>query len=144
MNKKAESFKEFLDNAKIGVFAVEEVADDALNSVIFRSHLDIGGNQLPTIVVLDDSVYAMIRILIAPKVEDEQHAEKVRALLNDFNKQFKVFKYYLDDNNAIVLDLCLVTPGDKIEGELVYAMFDLVINHLNESYKNLMNAVWGK
>lgn len=144
MNKKAESFKEFLDNAKIGVFAVEEVADDALNSVIFRSHLDISGNQLPTIVVLDDSVYAMIRILIAPKVEDGQHAEKVRALLNDFNKQFKVFKYYLDDNNAIVLDLCLVTPGDKIEGELVYAMFDLVINHLNESYKNLMNAVWGK
>lgn len=144
MNKKAESFKAFLDNAKINVFAVEEVADDALNSVVFRSHLEIEGNQLPTIVVLDDSVYSMIRILIAPKVENEKKAQKVRALLNDFNKQYKVFKYYLDDNNAVVLDLCLVTPGEKIEGELIYAMFDLVINHLNESYKSLMEAIWGK
>lgn len=144
MNKKAESFKAFLDKANISVFAVEEVADDALNTVVFRSHLDINGNQLPTIVVLDDSVYAMVRILVAPKLENEKKAAKVRTLLNDLNKQFKVFKYYLDDNNAIVLDLCLVTPGDKVEGELIYAMFDLVINHLNESYKDLMDAIWGK
>lgn len=144
MNKKAESFKAFLENANINVFAVEEVAEDALNSVIFRSHLDIEGDQLPTIVVLDDSVYAMIRILVVPKLENEKKAQKVRTLLNELNRQYKVFKYYLDENNAIVLDLCLVTPGDKIEGDLVYAMFDLVLNHFNESYKKIVETAKGK
>lgn len=95
MNKKAESFKSYLDNAKVDAFVVEEIADDALNTVVFRSHLDIGGNQLPTIVILDDSIYAMIRVLVAPKVESEEAVQKVQALLNDFNKQYKSFKYYL-------------------------------------------------
>lgn len=119
MNKKAESFKSYLDNAKVDAFVVEEIADDALNTVVFRSHLDIGGNQLPTIVILDDSIYAMIRVLVAPKVESEEALEKVRVLLNDFNKQYKSFKYYLDNDNAIVLDTCLLTEGEKINGDLV-------------------------
>lgn len=142
MNKKAESFKSYLDNAKVDVFAVEEIADDALNTVVFRSHLDIGGNQLPTIVILDDSIYAMIRVLVAPKVESEEALEKVRVLLNDFNKQYKSFKYYLDNDNAIVLDTCLLTEGEKINGDLVYAMFEVLINHLNESYKTVMKSIW--
>lgn len=143
MNKKAESFKAFLNKSKIDVFAVEEAKDDASNAVVFRSHLDISGNQLPTIVVLDDSIYAMVRVLVTPKVEEDK-ADKVRALLNKANAQYKVFKYYLDENNSIILDLCLVTPGDKIEGELVYAMFEVIINHLNEFYKELMEAIWSK
>ncbi|MFC0324024.1 YbjN domain-containing protein [Gallibacterium melopsittaci] len=142
MNKKAESFKAYLDNAKVEAFAIEEIADDALNTVVFRSHLDIGGNQLPTIVILDDSIYAMIRVLVAPKVESEEAVEKVRALLNDFNKQYKSFKYYLDNDNAIVLDTCLLTEGEKINGDLVYAMFEVLINHLNESYKTVMKSIW--
>ncbi|OBW94051.1 YbjN domain-containing protein [Gallibacterium genomosp. 3] len=142
MNKKAESFKSYLDNAKVDAFVVEEIADDALNTVVFRSHLDIGGNQLPTIVILDDSIYAMIRVLVAPKVESEEAVQKVQALLNDFNKQYKSFKYYLDNDNAIVLDTCLLTEGDKINGDLVYAMFEVLINHLNESYKTVMKSVW--
>jgi len=142
VNKKAESFKSYLDNAKVDAFVVEEIADDALNTVVFRSHLDIGGNQLPTIVILDDSIYAMIRVLVAPKVESEEAVQKVQALLNDFNKQYKSFKYYLDNDNAIVLDTCLLTEGDKINGDLVYAMFEVLINHLNESYKTVMKSVW--
>ncbi|OBW92307.1 YbjN domain-containing protein [Gallibacterium salpingitidis] len=142
MNKKAESFKSYLDNAKVDAFVVEEIADDALNTVVFRSHLDIGGNQLPTIVILDDSIYAMIRVLVAPKVESEEALEKVRVLLNDFNKQYKSFKYYLDNDNAIVLDTCLLTEGEKINGDLVYAMFEVLINHLNESYKTVMKSIW--
>ncbi|OBX05504.1 hypothetical protein QV06_02465 [Gallibacterium genomosp. 3] len=142
MNKKAESFKSYLDNAKVDAFVVEEIADDALNTVVFRSHLDIGGNQLPTIVILDDSIYAMIRVLVAPKVESEEAVQKVQALLNDLNKQYKSFKYYLDNDNAIVLDTCLLTEGDKINGDLVYAMFEVLINHLNESYKTVMKSVW--
>ncbi|MFC0308546.1 YbjN domain-containing protein [Gallibacterium trehalosifermentans] len=142
MNKKAESFKAYLENAKVEAFAIEEIADDALNTVVFRSHFDIGGNQLPTIVILDDSIYAMIRVLIAPKVESEEAIAKVRVLLNDFNKQYKSFKYYLDDDNAIVLDTCLLTEGEAINGDLVYAMFEVLVNHLNDAYKEIMKSIW--
>ena len=63
MNKKAESFKKYLDDNKIKSFTVDEIADDQLNSVVFRSNIEINGQQLPTIVVLDSSIYGMVRVL---------------------------------------------------------------------------------
>ena len=62
MNKKAESFKKYLDDNKIKSFTVDEIADDQLNSVVFRSNIEINGQQLPTIVVLDSSIYGMVRV----------------------------------------------------------------------------------
>ena len=61
MNKKAESFKKYLDDNKIKSFTVDEIADDQLNSVVFRSNIEINGQQLPTIVVLDSSIYGTKR-----------------------------------------------------------------------------------
>ena len=68
MNKKAESFKKYLDDNKIKSFTVDEIADDQLNSVVFRSNIEINGQQLPTIVVLDSSIYGMVRVLVAQRV----------------------------------------------------------------------------
>ena len=56
MNKKAELFQDYLKEKQITAFTVDEIKDDALNTVVFRSHIDVGGNQLPTLVILDSSI----------------------------------------------------------------------------------------
>lgn len=39
----------------------------------------------------------MIRVLVAPKVLHDDNEAAVLKLLNTYNKQYKSFKYYIDD-----------------------------------------------
>ena len=116
--------------------------DDQLNTVVFRSAIDINGTQIPTIVILDDSIYGMIRLLIAPKALKDDNEVELLKLLNDYNKKFKSFKYYLDDEGSIILDTCLLFREDGTDGDMIYAMFDVIINHLGDEYKEIMKTVW--
>lgn len=142
MNKKAEKFEKYLDAKKITAFTVEEIEKDELNTVVFRSHLEVGGNQLPAIVILDSSIYGMIRILVAPQALRKETELAVLQLINGYNKKYKSFKYYLDDDGALVLDTCVLFKEGEADGDLIYAMFEVIINHLNESYKNIMKTLW--
>lgn len=62
MNSKAEAFKNYLDGNDLGAFEIQEVEGDEQGTVIFRSNVSTEGQQLPTIVLVDDSVFTMIRI----------------------------------------------------------------------------------
>ena len=53
MNKNAEAFKKYLDEKKIESFTIEETPDDEQETAVFRSHIIVAGQQLPTIVVTD-------------------------------------------------------------------------------------------
>ena len=65
MNKKAEKFEKMLvenstpeiDLTKI--FQKEERKDE-LNTVLFRSFMQIEGLQLPLVVILDNSIYTIV------------------------------------------------------------------------------------
>ena len=140
MNAKAESFKAFLEEKNINAFAIDEIKDDTLHTVVFRSQINIDGNNLPTLVIADDSVFAMIRIAVAPNVNEV--SSELAALINTYNRTYKSFKYYVDANKALILDISLPTAGDALNGELIYALFDTVIRHLNETYKEIMKEIW--
>ncbi len=142
MNKKAELFNEYLKKNKIDVFTQEELKDDQINTVVFRSRLDVEGNMLPMMVALDDSIYAIIRVQVASKVLHDDNESAVQKLLNEYNRQYKIFKYYITENGDLVLDTCLAFRQDELDAELLYSMFDVLIHHLTESYKPLMKAIW--
>ena len=131
-----------MEEKEIPAFQIDEVKDDQLNTVVFRSAIDINGTQIPTIVILDDSIYGMIRLLIAPKALKDDNEVELLKLLNDYNKKFKSFKYYLDDEGSIILDTCLLFREDGTDGDMIYAMFDVIINHLGDEYKEIMKTVW--
>ena len=64
MNTKAKVFKKYLKEKEVTVFQVEEVPDDEQNTVTFQSHIQVEGQQLPLMVILDDSAFTVIRVLI--------------------------------------------------------------------------------
>ena len=70
MNKKAEDFKKYLETKAITCFTVEEIDDDQLNTVVFRSTIEVEGVQLPTIIILDSSIYG-ICLLYTSDAADE-------------------------------------------------------------------------
>lgn len=142
MNNRAEQFKKFLDEKKIKCFIINEIKDDKLNAVVFRSNLDIKGQKLPVLVILDDSIYGMIRVFVAAKALNKDNETELRIGINELNKTYKAFKYYFDNEDNLILDCCVLLNEVEKEGNLIYTMFDVIIKHLNNEYKNLMQLIW--
>lgn len=142
-NIKAEKFKKFLAEKEISVFQ-EEVLEDELQSMVFRSHIEVGGQNLPTVLIIDNSIYTILRVQIVNGVINEENRVAVLELINKFNSQYKVFKYYVTDNGDLCLDCCLSFTEENFEAELVRVIIDVVLQHLVEEYPKIMRAIWAE
>ncbi|MBO6056484.1 MAG: hypothetical protein J6P84_05940 [Alphaproteobacteria bacterium] len=142
MNNKAEQFNAFLEEQKIKVFQMEELEGNEQHTVVFRSFLGVEGQQLPTIVIIDDSIFSIIRVQIAPQALKEENAADLLKLVNEQNMMYKPFKLFFDERGDLMLDVCLVIDKDKLDGNEVYQLFSVIINYLDENYREIMKAVW--
>ena len=142
MNKKAEQFNAFLEEQKIKVFQVEEIEGNEQHTVVFRSFLGVEGQQLPTIVIVDDSIFTVIRVQIAPQALKAENEADLLKLANGQSAMYKPFKLYFDERGDLMLDVCLVSGADKLDGNEVYQIFNVIINYLDENYRNIMKVIW--
>lgn len=142
MNKKAELFKAYLEENNIASFTIDEVKDDPLNSVVFRSNLEVDRQRLPVAVVLDSSIYCIMRVLIAPRAVRGDNETELLKELDRLNKSYKAFKYYLDNEGSVVLDCCVLFRNGEVDGGLIYTMFDVMVRNLSSEYKKIMQLIW--
>mgnify|MGYP000752525630 CR=1 FL=1 len=141
MNKKAEAFQAYLEKAGIEAFEMEDMHDDELHTIIFRTFIEAEGAKLPMIFVLDDTIYGSIRVLVAPKVLKETNEKALYQLINEYNRMYKSFKYCIDEEGVLLLDVCYISD-EEVNGEIVSALFDVIIQHMEEAYKKIMQTVW--
>ena len=142
MNKKAELFQKYLDERQIKAFQVQELKDAGQDTVIFNSRIAVDGQELPTLLITDNSIYSLIRVRVANAAMKEGNETELRKAIDQLNSRFKVFKYYFIDDGALILDVAIVSKPDEINGDMVYTLFDVIIKHLQEEYKNLMKTIW--
>ena len=142
MNKNAEQFKAFLDERKVEAFQMEEVEGNEQHAVVFRSFIGVEGQQLPTVVIADDSVFSIIRVQFAPQALNEESATELMKFINEQNALYKPFKLFFDEPGNLMMDACLMAENDELKGEIVYQMYNVIINYLNENYRNIMKVVW--
>ena len=119
------------------------LADDEDNqrTAVFRSHITTEGQQLPTVVILDESMFGLIRVQIAPKALSEENRLELLEMVNEESAGYKPFKFYLNKEGDLIMDVCLVLE-DKANGDSIYAMFALIIDYLNANYRNFMKCIW--
>jgi len=141
MNKNAEAFKAYLEEKDIKVFEVEELEGDNQETAVFRSHITTEGQQLPTAVILDTSVFALVRVQISPKALTEANQLELLKLVNEESSAYKPFKLYLNGNGDLMLDVCLVID-EELKGDMVYTMFSVIINYLDANYRKIMKCIW--
>ena len=142
MNKNAEAFKNYLDEKKIEVFSIEETPDDEQETAVFRSHIIVAGQQLPTIVVTDKSIFTVIRVQVAPQVLKDENKTALLEFVNGENLKYKPFKLYFNANGTLLLDFCLTHSDEQLRGETIYLIFDVIINYLDTNYQEIMKAIW--
>ena len=141
MNLKATKFTNFINERNINVFQMQEIDGD-MHPVVYRSAMEVGGQNLPTMLVIDDSIYVMLQVRVGAGLVKESNKAAVMEHMNSLNENYKVFKYYANENGDIVIEICIPTTDEEFMPELVHAVIDVVLKHLNEEYPKLMKTVW--
>ena len=141
MNLKATKFTNFINERNINVFQMQEIDGD-MHPVVYRSAMEVGGQNLPTMLVIDDRIYVMLQVRVGAGLVKESNKAAVMEHMNSLNENYKVFKYYANENGDIVIESCIPTTDEEFMPELVHAVIDVVLKHLNEEYPKLMKTVW--
>ena len=142
MNKKAASFKKYLEAKNITCFQAEELPQDKLNTVAFRSSVEVEGQRLPLVLLLDSSIYCMVRVLVASRVLKQENEAALLQAVNALNSRYKAFKYYLNGEGSLVLDSCIMMPVGEADGDLIYTALGVILRHLQKEYRPLMQQIW--
>ena len=141
-NTKALDFQEFLMENNIGVFS-SETLDDDYNTVIFRSKIETHGQLLPMAIIIDMSIFTVIRTQIVTGVEKARRPA-MKESLNSLNERFKIFKYYLRDDGTLMLDVCLPFVDETFDSKMIQLMLSVIVQHLEAVYQDIMAEVWRK
>jgi len=141
-NEKALKFQEFLIENNIDVFSTESVEDD-YSTVIFRSRIEAKGQILPMAILIDTSIFTVIRTQIITGITEEKRSE-LKGYLNELNTQYKIFKYYLRDDGTVYLDICLPFVDETFDSKMIQLMLSVLVQHLEEAYEDIMAHVWHK
>ena len=141
INLKSSKFEAYTKANNMDFFVKNEMHDD-VDTVVFQSNLKVGGQTIPLGIITDNTVYTIIRVQLGAHVLNETNKPILLNYLNKLNRSFKVFKYVIAEDGSIFLDACLPSTNDSFDAEIVRVVLDVIVDHLNNEYKNIMKQAW--
>ena len=140
MSKKAEIFQEYLTSHNLTMFTRQNM-NDQLKTSVFRSAFSVEGQNIPFIIVVDESAFSVMQVQIASSVVNDTNKAKVYEAINNWNITLKPFKYVVDTDGSLILTCCMMNPDGKMDGDQANAMMNIILNYLTKEYKNILSAV---
>ena len=110
MADKVEKMQQFLADNKIECFDVQKLEDER-HTTIFRSRMEVKGQLLPMAVLMDDSVYVILQVQIAPQVVDEAKLAELAGAINNMNNNVRPFKFTVSDRGDFMLNACITAEN---------------------------------
>lgn len=141
MNKKAERFDAMLEEQKISSFERVELKD-SFNGILYRTMIDVKNQYLPVMIVLDASIYSVVRIILGDRIVNDDNRIAVDTHINGINRSQKVFKYFYTEEGSLVVDACIVASDESFEPHLVQVVLEVIMEHLKNTYGDTMSIVW--
>ena len=140
---KAEKFDKFMKEREVSGFHKEEY-DDQFRTVVYFSGLQTAGQQQFVQVLLNDSIYGMIKVLVGHKAVNEENRGRVLEYLNQLNQRFGAFKYIVTPDGNLELDCSLIANDETFDPEVIMVMLLNVIQpHLESELLRLPAVVGG-
>ena len=141
VNLKAKKFEAYIQKNNMNFFNKNEVHDEA-DTVVFQSNIKVEGQTIPMGIITDNTIYTIIRVQVGSQLVKDSNKAKFLEYLNTLNRSYKVFKYVAAEDGSIFLDCCLPCTNDSFDPEIVRVVLDVVVDHLNSEYKNIMKEAW--
>ena len=141
VNLKAQKFEAYTQANKMDFFVKNEMKDDA-DTVVFQSNLKVEGQTIPLGIITDNTIYTIIRVQIGSQLLKDENKLALLEYLNQLNRSYKVFKYVAAEDGSIFLDACLPSTNESFDAEIVRVILHVIVDHLNNEYKNIMKQAW--
>lgn len=137
LTKKFEALKAFIEQADVkGI----QIADETDQHKIFRSLLNIEGQNLPVFIVLNNSIYSFIQVHLVTIPEEKR--TKCLPFLNELNEKYTMLNYLINSQGNIVLNCNVTALDNNFEPAIFITLIDQIILHLQDNYSALMKKVW--
>lgn len=140
VQKKDKAFQEYLDSHKISGFGKQYAGENG-EVVIYRSNLQIKGNTVPFMILLDNSVYTLLQFQAAVGAVKPEKKEKLSAYFNDLNNQYRMLKFTCDAAGNVLLSVSIPAGAPHFEPALVIALLNEVEKLLDQEYDHLMDEI---
>lgn len=140
---KIEKMQEFLQENKIECFEVQTL-DDARHTSIFRSRMEVKGQILPMAILMDDSVYVLIQVQIAPQVITGEKLAAMAEVINNMNNNVRLFKFTVSEKGDFMLNACMTAENNTFNPVLLNALLTETLHFLEAQYSNIMEVIWKK
>lgn len=141
-NVKAEKFDAYLKANQLKFFLRDPVPNDPNGTVVYKSNIEAEGQKLPVGIIVDNTIYTIIRVQIGIGLIKDSNRDRFNAFLNELNRGYKVFKYVAADDGTVYLDSCIPSSNEMFDPQLVRVILDVIVNHLQQEYKTIMKKVW--
>lgn len=147
INLKAQKFEKYTQDHQLNFFNKVEVKNDkgerdAAETTVFQSNICVEGQTVPVGIITDNTIYTIIRVQVGSGLVKESNKNKFLEYLNTLNRSYKVFKYVAAEDGSVFLDACLPSTNDSFDPEVVKVVLDVIVDHLNHEYKNIMKEAW--
>ena len=140
MNPKSLLFDKFLKEEEIISFERKDF-DDEDGTVVYRSYIKSPLWDMPLFVILDNSIYSVIRLVLGPEKVTAQNMNALNALINRDNATYKNYKLYIDEqDSSLYLDCEYMCGDDAFEPALMYALMSSIVDYIPESVGELKAA----
>ena len=140
MNPKSLLFDKFLKEEEIISFERKDF-DDEDGTVVYRSYIKSPLWDMPLFVILDNSIYSVIRLVLGPEKVTAQNMNALNALINRDNATYKNYKLYIDEqDSSLYLDSVYMCGDDAFEPALMYALMSSIVDYIPESVGELRAA----
>lgn len=140
---KIEKMQEFLTENKIECFEVQTLEDERHTS-IFRSRMEVKGQILPMAILMDDSVYVLIQVQIAPQVITGEKLATMAEVINNMNNNVRLFKFTVSEKGDFMLNACMTAENNTFNPVLLNALLTETLHFLEAQYSNIMEVIWKK
>ena len=135
--------KEFLVANNIKCFNVEKLEDEK-HTTIFRSSMEVKGQILPMAVLMDDSIYVLLQVQIAPQVVDEEKLKALASAINNMNNNVRLFKFTVSERGDFMLNACITAENGSFNPALLSALMTETLRFMEAQYSNIMELLWKK
>ena len=130
MNEKAKKFEQFLLDEEITCFEKREVGDEE-HTVVYRSYIQTTRGDMPIFVLLDDTIYNVVRVLLGGAVVTGENRQRILEFANRINNSYKNFKIYVEDeDDSVYLDCVNQSTIDYFDGRLLYVLMTQIVEFI--------------
>lgn len=130
-----------LNNYKLGeIFKI--TAEDDEMGVLFQAQQNIANSSCIISIELRNNDVSIVYFALG-KLNNLVKKESMLELLNEFNKESSILKFYLDDDNAIIAMLDYIDNQEEFDANNLISFLGIAFNLIQEKYfSKIMRVMW--